>query len=81
MLDALKTLFENDVVSEEVRAQIEEAWQARVRENRQAATAELREEFAQNMNMIKRQWLKLLMPCLVSALPPKSKSLQMIADN
>jgi hypothetical protein len=47
MLDALKTLFENDVVSEEVRAQIEEAWQTRVRENRQAVTAELREEFAQ----------------------------------
>lgn len=47
MLDALKTLFENDVVSQEVRAQIEEAWEARVRENRQAATAELREEFAQ----------------------------------
>jgi hypothetical protein len=47
MLDALKTLFENDVVSQEVRAQIEEAWEAKVRENRQAATAELREEFAQ----------------------------------
>ena len=26
MIDALKTLFENDVVSQEVRAQIEEAW-------------------------------------------------------
>lgn len=47
MLDALKTLFENDVVSQEVRAQIEEAWEAKIRENRQAATAELREEFAQ----------------------------------
>lgn len=47
MLDALKTLFENDVVSEEVRAQIEEAWQAKIRENRQSVTAELREEFAQ----------------------------------
>jgi hypothetical protein len=47
MIDALKTLFENDVVNEEVRAQIEEAWNARVKENRQQATAELREEFAQ----------------------------------
>jgi len=46
MLDALKTLFENDVVSEEVRREIEEAWESRVKENRQAATAELREEFA-----------------------------------
>ena len=46
MLDALKTLFENDVVSEEVRASIEEAWDAKIKENRQQATAELREEFA-----------------------------------
>ena len=47
MIDALKTLFENDVVSEEIRAQIEEAWEAKVRENKMSATAELREEFAQ----------------------------------
>jgi hypothetical protein len=47
MLDALKTLFENDVVSEEVRHEIEEAWNHKVKENRQQVTAELREEFAQ----------------------------------
>ena len=47
MIDALKTLFENDVVSEEIRAQIEEAWESKVAENRRAATADLREEFAQ----------------------------------
>ena len=47
MLDALKTLFENDVVSEEVRTSIEEAWESKIKENRQQVTAELREEFAQ----------------------------------
>ena len=47
MIDALKTLFENDVVTQEVRAQIEEAWESKIRENKQAVTAELREEFAQ----------------------------------
>jgi hypothetical protein len=47
MLDALKTLFENDVVSEEVRQSIEEAWDAKVQENKQQVAAELREEFAQ----------------------------------
>ena len=47
MLDALKTLFENDVVSEDVRKQIEEAWEAKIKENKLAVTAELREEFAQ----------------------------------
>jgi hypothetical protein len=46
MLDALKTLFENDVVSEEIRAEIEGAWDSKIKENRQQATAELREEFA-----------------------------------
>ena len=46
MLDALKTLFENDVVSEEVRAEIENAWEAKIKENKQTVTAELREEFA-----------------------------------
>jgi len=46
MLDALKTLFENDVVSEDVRVSIEEAWNAKIKENKQQVTAELREEFA-----------------------------------
>jgi len=46
MLDALKTLFENDVVSEEVRANIEGAWEQKIQENKMQATAELREEFA-----------------------------------
>ena len=47
MLEALTKLFENDAISEELRAEVEEAWNARVTENRQAVTAELREEFAQ----------------------------------
>ena len=47
MIDALKTLFENDVVSEEIRAELEEAWDAKVSENKQQVAAELREEFAQ----------------------------------
>jgi hypothetical protein len=46
MIDALKTLFENDVVSSEIKAEIEEAWNAKIQENKMQATAELREEFA-----------------------------------
>ena len=46
MIDALKSLFENTAISEEVRSEIEEAWNAKVNENRLAVTAELREEFA-----------------------------------
>lgn len=47
MLDALKSLFENNVISEDIRADIEEAWNSRVQENREQVTAQLREEFAQ----------------------------------
>lgn len=46
MLDQLKSLFENSALSEEVRSELEEAWNAKVNENRLQATAELREEFA-----------------------------------
>lgn len=47
MLDALKSLFESTALSEEVKAELQEAWETKVKENRQQVTAELREEFAQ----------------------------------
>jgi hypothetical protein len=47
MLEALKSLFENNVVSEEVKAEIETAWEKRINENRTQVTQQLREEFAQ----------------------------------
>jgi hypothetical protein len=47
MLDVLKGLFESNVISEDIRVQIEEAWEARVTENREQVTQQLREEFAQ----------------------------------
>jgi hypothetical protein len=47
MLEALKTLFENNVISEEIKADIEKAWDARITENRTQVTQQLREEFAQ----------------------------------
>ena len=45
-MEALKSLLESDAISEAMKAEIEEAWTAKVEENRLAATAELREEFA-----------------------------------
>ena len=47
MLEALKSLFENNVVSEDVSAEIENAWEKRIVENREQVTQQLREEFAQ----------------------------------
>ena len=47
MLDIVKQLFENNVISEEIKSEIESAWQSRIQESRDQVTAELREEFAQ----------------------------------
>jgi hypothetical protein len=47
MLDALKQLFENNVISEEIKESIEQAFEARISEAKDAAAQQLREEFAQ----------------------------------
>lgn len=47
MLEVLQNLFENDVVSAEMRQEIEEAWNNKIKENKLQVTAQLREEFAQ----------------------------------
>ena len=47
MLDALKGLFENNVISEEIRESIEAAFESRITEAREEVAQELREEFAQ----------------------------------
>ena len=47
MLDALKQLFENNVISEEIKESIEQAFEARISEAKETATQQLREEFAQ----------------------------------
>lgn len=47
MLDALKTLFENNVISEEIQESIQAAFESRINEAREQATEQLREEFAQ----------------------------------
>lgn len=47
MLDIVKQLFENNVISEEIKSEIESAWSSKIQETRDQMTAELREEFAQ----------------------------------
>lgn len=47
MLDIVKQLFENNVISEDIKSEIETAWESRIQENREVVTATLREEFAQ----------------------------------
>ena len=47
MLDFVKQLFENNVISEEMKSEIEIAWEGKIQENRDQVTTTLREEFAQ----------------------------------
>jgi hypothetical protein len=46
-MDTLRALLESDAISEAMKTEIQEAWNTKIRENRIAVTAELREEFAQ----------------------------------
>ena len=47
MLDAIKPLLDSDLITEETRKEINEAWESKLNEAREQARAELREEFAQ----------------------------------
>jgi hypothetical protein len=47
MLDALKPLLDSDLINEDTRREISEAWEAKLTEAREQVRAELREEFAQ----------------------------------
>ena len=47
MLDFVKQLFENNVISEDIKSEIETAWDKQIQESRDQVTATLREEFAQ----------------------------------
>jgi hypothetical protein len=47
MLDAIKPLLDSDLITEETRQEISEAWEAKMTEAREQVRAELREEFAQ----------------------------------
>jgi len=46
MSDVFNKLFETGALSEDVRADLQEAWDQKVKENKDTVTAELREEFA-----------------------------------
>jgi len=47
MLDSLKPLLDSELINEETRQEINEAWETKLVEAREQARAELREEFAQ----------------------------------
>ena len=46
MLDAIKPLLDSDLVNEDTKQEIQEAWEAKLSETKEEVRAELREEFA-----------------------------------
>ena len=51
MIDAISKLVESGAISEDVQKSIQEAWDSKIKENREVVSAELREEFAKRYNI------------------------------
>jgi hypothetical protein len=49
MLDFVKQLFENSVISEETKSEIETAWEQRIQENREQVAEELRDQVTEQV--------------------------------
>ena len=54
MLEALKSLFENNAILEEIRAEIQDAWTQKVEENKLSVTAESNQNLLRSMNTTKQ---------------------------
>ena len=63
MLDAFKKLVESGVMTEETTQVVEAAFTAKLQENRDQVTAQLREDLLKNTVMIRLLWLKQLIRC------------------
>ena len=50
MLDIVKQLFENNVISEELKSEIESAWQSKIQENREQVTEELKAQLTESLS-------------------------------
>ena len=81
MLDALKSLFENNVISEEIRESIEAAFENRINEARTQVAQELREEFAQKYEHDKATMVEAVDRMISEQQPLKLLSLQMTVNN
>jgi hypothetical protein len=60
MMDAFKRLVESGVVSEDFGSELETAFNAKIQENRDQVTAQLREEFAQKYDFDRKQIIESL---------------------
>ena len=75
MLDAFKQLVESGVMTEETTQVVEAAFAAKIQENREQVTAELREEFAQKYNHDKTVMVEAIDKMLSDRLAAEMKEL------
>jgi hypothetical protein len=68
MAETFNDLLESGNLSEEVRSQIQEAWESRLAEAKEQLTAELREEFAQRFEHDKQQIVEAMDKFITSSL-------------
>ena len=45
-MDPIKSLLESEAITEQMKSEIQEAWDTKIKENRLSVASELREEFA-----------------------------------
>lgn len=60
MFDAIKSLLDSDLITEDTRQEISEAWEAKLNEARAEVRAELREEFAEKYEHDKKVMVEAL---------------------
>ena len=65
MAHAIEQLLSSEVLSEEVRNTLTEAWEAKLKEAREELTVELREEFAERYEADKTQMVEALDAMLI----------------
>jgi hypothetical protein len=75
MLDAIKPLLNSDLINEETRQEISEAWEAKLNETREQVRAELREEFAQRYEHDKTVMVEALDKMVTESLQSEVESL------
>ena len=75
MLDAMKPLLESDLVNEDTRIAIQEEWEKKIIETREAIRAELREEFAQRFEHDKETMVEALDRMVTDGLTREIKEL------
>src|SRR6056297_3550358 len=80
MLDAMNNLLDSDLINEETKQEITEAWEAKLNEAREQARSELREEFAQKYEHDKQVMTEALDAMVTDTLSEEIKSLQAERD-